>query len=243
MFASSTAWICSCEPAMMFEMVQQASLRTAFFSLRSSTCRLGSAPALMTACVCRSSPVTMLPTVRSAGVLTATCGCVSSSTTRRMTPASSTAARRSWSPSERYESAQSASVSTSLSCAWISAASVGSASRTLAKSGTGLPRQKFESVQVALRMKPSLASGTSRRSSGASAPESSTRSRATVPSPAMLPSAHTACSRTSSLSESSRRTKCGTAPAAMTACVCSVVPEAMFVSAQAASNCRRGFGS
>ena len=217
MFASSTAWICFCVPAMMFEMLQQASLRRAIFSLRSSTCRLGSAPASMTACVCWSSPVTKLPTVRSAGVLTAACGCVSSSTTRWMTPASSTAARRSWSPSETYESAHNASAITSLSCVWISAASVGSASRTLPRSGRGLPRQKFESVQVALRMKPSVASGTSKRSSGASAPESSTTSRAAVPSPAMLPSAHAACSRMSSISESSRRTKCGTAPAAMTA--------------------------
>ena len=51
----------------------------------------------------------------------------------------------------------------------------------------------------------------------------------------MLPSAHTACSRTSSLGER-RRTKMGTAPLSMTTPVFSDVPDAMFVSAHAASN-------
>lgn len=55
-------------------------------------------------------------------------------------------------------------------------------------------------------------------------------------SPAMLPSAHTACSCTSSLLELSNSMNMGTAPASITIRVCSDVPEAMFVSAQAASN-------
>ena len=53
----------------------------------------------------------------------------------------------------------------------------------------------------------------------------------------MLPSAQTACSRTSSTGDESSSMKMGTAPASMTTCVCSDVPDAMFVSAQAASNC------
>ena len=55
-----------------------------------------------------------------------------------------------------------------------------------------------------------------------------------------LPSAHTACSHTLRSGEERSATKCGTAPAFTTAFVCSEVPEAMFVRAQADSNCRRG---
>mmetsp|Transcript_5934 Transcript_5934/g.17654 ORF Transcript_5934/g.17654 Transcript_5934/m.17654 type:complete len:204 (-) Transcript_5934:193-804(-) len=76
--------------------------------------------------------------------------------------------------------------------------------------------------------------------SGRSAAWFSTRSRHSGESPAMLPRAHTACSRTSSLAESSSCTKMGTAPLEITSLVCSEVPEAMFVSAHAASNCSAG---
>ena len=76
--------------------------------------------------------------------------------------------------------------------------------------------------------------------SGASAPWPSTRSRQRGESPAMLPRAHTACSRTSSMGECSSWTKMGTAPASITTLVWSLVPEATFVRAQAASNCSCG---
>ncbi|MPC16790.1 hypothetical protein E2C01_009626 [Portunus trituberculatus] len=56
-------------------------------------------------------------------------------------------------------------------------------------------------------------------------------------SPAMFPRAHTACSWTSSKSELSSWIKIGTAPASITIRVCVLVPEAMLVRAQAASNC------
>lgn len=54
--------------------------------------------------------------------------------------------------------------------------------------------------------------------------------------PAMFPRAHTACSQTAMFVELSRRMKAGTAPALTTIFVWSLVPEAMLVSAQAASN-------
>ena len=65
------AWICSFVPAVMLEMVQQASFLMLFFWLVFSRCsRQPSAPQFMMTCVWRSSPVTMLPTVRSAGTST-----------------------------------------------------------------------------------------------------------------------------------------------------------------------------
>ena len=76
------------------------------------------------------------------------------------------------------------------------------------------------------------------RSSGGRMPRFRTMSRQSGPSPAMLPSAHTACSRTSSAGDSSSPMKMGMAPASMTVAVWSRCPEAMFVSAQAASNYR-----
>mmetsp|Transcript_14938 Transcript_14938/g.32998 ORF Transcript_14938/g.32998 Transcript_14938/m.32998 type:complete len:223 (-) Transcript_14938:112-780(-) len=75
------------------------------------------------------------------------------------------------------------------------------------------------------------------------APSCSTRSLHCTLSPATLPSAQAACSRTSSLGLISSRMKIGTAPASITYRVCSEVPEAMFVRAQAASNCRAGFSA
>ncbi len=142
--------------------------------------------------------------------------------------------------------------------------------RACSKGGCGLPRQKLDSVQVALRSIEILESSLSWLSSGTSALLSSTRSRHFGESPAMLPSAHTACSRaashtnvagttkdegqrpsrsrttasvwwltcslTSSLGEASSCTKMGTAPLSITTRVCSEVPDATFVSAQAASN-------
>merc|ERR1719201_681036 len=114
-FASTTDWIWSLLPAVMFEIVQQASFLMPFFGFPNSANKQGSAEKLMMICVCRSSPVTMLPTVLSAGVCTDGDGCMSSSTSLLQTPASMTAWIFSFGPSERYESAQHASVSTSSS--------------------------------------------------------------------------------------------------------------------------------
>ena len=64
-------WICALVPAVMLEMVQQASFLMLFLGLVVSRfSRYGSALQLMTICVWLSSPVTMLPTVRSAGTST-----------------------------------------------------------------------------------------------------------------------------------------------------------------------------
>lgn len=67
-----------------------------------------------------------------------------------------------------------------------------------------------------------------------------TRSRVMGPSPAMLPRPQTACSATFGQGEVSSATNLGTPPPFTTAFVCSVVPEATFVRAHAASNCRVG---
>ena len=65
-----------------------------------------------------------------------------------------------------------------------------------------------------------------------------TRSRQRVESPAMLPSAQTACSRTSACGHRTSPTKTGTAPLSMTTRVCSDVPDEMFVRVHAASRRR-----
>jgi hypothetical protein len=80
-------------------------------------------------------------------------------------------------------------------------------------------------------------------SSGWMMPAASTILRVCTPSPAMLPSAHTACSRTSGSGDANSFTKEGTAFALITAFVFSDVPEAILVSVQHASNCRRGYAS
>ena len=104
-----------------------------------------------------------------------------------------------------------------------------------------MPRHKLESVQVALRsVEMRVVFGSSWRKSGVSTLWLSTSSRIVAESPAMLPSAHTACSRTSSLGEESSSVILGTMPSFTQAATCSEVPETMLVSAQAASNCRVG---
>mmetsp|Transcript_54587 Transcript_54587/g.95436 ORF Transcript_54587/g.95436 Transcript_54587/m.95436 type:complete len:208 (+) Transcript_54587:618-1241(+) len=95
-----TAWICSAVPAVILEMVQQASLRMFFLGLSNIHSRAGNALRLMMNCVCESSPVTMLPTVRRAGVWTVVVVLPSSSTNLGATPAFSTAWMRSLGPSE-----------------------------------------------------------------------------------------------------------------------------------------------
>lgn len=84
---------------------------------------------------------------------------------------------------------------TSSSTEWMSCAKVGSAGRTCSKLGCGLPRQKFDRVQVALRSIDSFDRSVSCWSRGPIAPCWRTRSRHTGESPAMLPSAHTCSQR------------------------------------------------
>ena len=60
----------------------------------------------------------------------------------------------------------------------------------------------------------------------------STSSRSLAESPAMLPRAHTACSRTLSLGELSSWINMGTAPFSTHSLVCSEVPDVMLVNAQ-----------
>ena len=68
---------------------------------------------------------------------------------------------------------------------------------TCSKGGGGcFPRQKLDSVQVALRSMDSLVLSLSCSRRGARAPLSSTRSLHWAESPAMLPRAHTACGQT-----------------------------------------------
>src|SRR5258708_37323634 len=70
MFASITAWICWGEPAVIFEMVQHASLRIGSLGEERGDRGAGSAPQQRTTWACKSSPVTMFPTDRKAGVWT-----------------------------------------------------------------------------------------------------------------------------------------------------------------------------
>lgn len=65
-------------------------------------------------------------------------------------------------------------------------------------------------------------------------------SRVTGPSPAMFPNAQTACSATILIGDDSNFTNLGMASALTTENVWSDVPDATFVSAQAASNCKLG---
>mmetsp|Transcript_19453 Transcript_19453/g.52937 ORF Transcript_19453/g.52937 Transcript_19453/m.52937 type:complete len:461 (-) Transcript_19453:128-1510(-) len=235
-----TSWIWSRVPAVTLEIVQQASFLIVFFECVSSAFRLCRTPPCRITCVCWSSPVTMLPTALSAGVCTSGDVWPSSSMSLWQTPAWMTAVMRSLGPSERYESAQQASVSTSTSEEWMRCASVASAGDTHSKGGGGLPRQKFERVQQALRIMETFSEVLRTVMTGCRPPLCSTRSRKFGESPAMLPSAHTACSRTSSFGEPRSSTKMGRAPISTTTRVCSAVPEAMFVRTQAASNWRSG---
>lgn len=114
---------------------------------------------------------------------------------------------------------------------------------TVCQSGWGVfPRQKLLSVHVAFLSMLSLRLSPRRLMSGRRAPAWRTKSRQGGLSPAMFPSAQTACSRTSGSWLLRSSTKIGTAPASMTTCVCWAEPEAMLVSAHAASNWTRVCG-
>mmetsp|Transcript_28048 Transcript_28048/g.68170 ORF Transcript_28048/g.68170 Transcript_28048/m.68170 type:complete len:325 (-) Transcript_28048:47-1021(-) len=238
--ASITIWIWRWLPAVMFDSVQHASLRTLFLAWRSSSVSGRSAPWSSTTCVCMSSPVTMLPTQRSAGVRTLTFGWSSSSTRRGTTCAWITAWIFSLVPSLRYDRPQHASVSISSSSLWIIWYSTGSAGCTSWNAGCGLPRQKLDSVQMAFLIRLVFDMSLKLSSSIDMAPCCSTKSRQCALSPAMLPSAQIACSRTSGCGECSSCTNMGTAPAVITQRVSIGEPDATLVSAHAASNCSRG---
>mmetsp|Transcript_43523 Transcript_43523/g.120355 ORF Transcript_43523/g.120355 Transcript_43523/m.120355 type:complete len:209 (-) Transcript_43523:205-831(-) len=122
----------------------------------------------------------------------------------------------------------------------MSCARIGRAGVTMLHAGCGFPRHRLDSVHVAFRNIDIFEFGLSCSTSGWRTPCVRTKSRHSGESPAMLPSAHTACSRTSSFGLMRSCTKMGTAPLAITTRVCSEVPEAMFVSAQALSNCSIG---
>mmetsp|Transcript_99774 Transcript_99774/g.281696 ORF Transcript_99774/g.281696 Transcript_99774/m.281696 type:complete len:248 (-) Transcript_99774:695-1438(-) len=178
----------------------------------------------------------MLPTARKAGVTTPGDVCANSSTRRGATPVCRTASMfASW-PSDRYARPQQASLSTSSSESPTSIGKTSKAGAVCSRAGCGLPRHKLLRAHVAF-----LSAGTPlvvRISStkGAMTPCASVKSRSATESPAMLPSAHTACSRTSPFGEPNNRMKAGSAPTSTTALVCGAEPEAMLVSTHKISN-------
>ena len=109
--------------------------------------------------------------------------------------------------------------------------------------GGSLLRHRLTITQVTLRRNESGISGLTNWSNGSTTPILITRSRHCGPSPIMLPSAHTACSHTFWCGDLSKRIKCSTEPASTTAWVWCEEPEAILVSAQAASNCSVGWSS
>mmetsp|Transcript_97848 Transcript_97848/g.232984 ORF Transcript_97848/g.232984 Transcript_97848/m.232984 type:complete len:200 (-) Transcript_97848:192-791(-) len=118
--------------------------------------------------------------------------------------------------------------------------SVPKAGDTHSKGGGGLPRQRLDKVQVAFRIIEVFSESRKTVITGCRPPLCRTRSRKLGESPAMFPSAQTACSRTSSLGDWRSCTKMGNAPCSTTTRVWSALPEAMLVNTQAASNCKSG---
>lgn len=100
--------------------------------------------------------------------------------------------------------------------------------------------QRLDSVQTTLRTKVKGVLGATRATSFCKAPAVRTRSLVADPSPAIFPRAQTDCSATFGTGELSNSTNLGIAPALITSLVCSDVPEATLVKAQAASNCSGG---
>jgi len=86
--ASITAWICSRFPAVMFEIVQQASFRILSLLAPSKFKRQGKTEQFKMTWVWTSSPVTMLPTALKAADTTLGWGFIKSSTSLRHTPES-----------------------------------------------------------------------------------------------------------------------------------------------------------
>lgn len=124
MLASITAWICCRLPAVIFDIVHDASLRIDSFSDDSKWSMCGRAPLFRITWVWMSSPVTILPTARKAALTILCESClvaieknawvgnfaltksakvtyIRSSTRRRQTPASITAWILSFGPSDK----------------------------------------------------------------------------------------------------------------------------------------------
>mmetsp|Transcript_6919 Transcript_6919/g.16950 ORF Transcript_6919/g.16950 Transcript_6919/m.16950 type:complete len:399 (+) Transcript_6919:467-1663(+) len=234
--SSSSAWICCLFPAAIFEMSQQVSFLKLFFGCCRRGRRFGRIPASKTTWVCSSVPVTTLPSVLKAGATSdgerwpkcLTRDLMTSFCSRRMS-------MRSFSPSVMYENAQQASISVSSSVHW-RRMEERSGTTFLATSirTTGFPRQRFESVHTVFLRRLRLAGWRMLSRTGSSAPASRTRSRSSGQSPATFPRHHADCSRTSALWDVRSPTRGETQPACTAAFVKSV--DAMFVSAQAASN-------
>ena len=133
------------------------------------------------------------------------------------------------------------SVRTSLSFEYKSEESAGRICwRTLIEGAGFLLRHKLDKVHVIFRRNVLGVSGRIRAKSGSTIPHLMTRSLSSEPSPAIFPSAHTACSHTFELGDESSFTKGPTAPISTTCRVCKDVPEAMLVRAHAASNWSMG---
>mmetsp|Transcript_16699 Transcript_16699/g.43914 ORF Transcript_16699/g.43914 Transcript_16699/m.43914 type:complete len:307 (+) Transcript_16699:993-1913(+) len=239
-----TASTCSMVPAVMLESAQHASLRVCIFAPVSAPPSLLTKPASTTACVASFEPVTTLHSARSAGVTSLTP--FSSWAMREMTqPCSITRSIESLCPSVTYESAQHTSMSNSSSASVSRRASIGTACATCVIDGCGLPRTKLERAHVALRsgtMWPAVAVASISASTRSIPPCERTRSRRRGQSPAMLPSAQTACSETAMCGEPRSVTRAGTASCFTTTSHCAAVPDAMFVRHHAASNCSWSFG-
>eukprot|EP00955_Chlamydomonas_euryale_P055338 356110-Chlamydomonas_euryale.AAC.5 len=93
---------------------------------------------------------------------------------------------------QRWQAHVGCSAGRPMLAAALASAAATTAGRTMLKSGGGFPRQKLDSVHVALRSIPILALSFNCSSSGGSELKPSTKSRQRGESPAMLPSAHTA---------------------------------------------------
>mmetsp|Transcript_110252 Transcript_110252/g.311031 ORF Transcript_110252/g.311031 Transcript_110252/m.311031 type:complete len:289 (+) Transcript_110252:466-1332(+) len=213
---SATAWICSRFPAVMFEIVQHVSFRIVFFVCERSVVSAGKAPQWRRAWVWTSSPVAMFPITRSAGVCTSGEVCPSSSTIRGQMFAPMTAPILSLVPSDKYDNAQHASVRISQSVDWMSWLRMPRAGDTHSSGGGGFPRQRLLRAHVAFLVMEIFSELLNTCMMGTRPPLCKTKSRKLAESPAILPSAHTACSRTSSFGDRSNSTKIGKAPLSTT---------------------------
>ena len=157
--------------------------------------------------------------------------------TRFATPDSRTASTFSTLPSDRWLRAQQQSVKISASsCVWINQDIIGSASFTMGNYGLGLPRHRFEMVHAPFLMRPALFVFYTTVINFGRPPNYSIKSRQWAASPAIFPSTHTVYSRTSSLGDSRRFIRWGTAPFSKITLQFWCVPDDIFVNAQAASN-------
>lgn len=109
--------------------------------------------------------------------------------------------------------------------------------------GGSLFLHKFTMTHVTFLKNEIGISGLMNDNRGFTTPNSITKSLKNGPSPIIFPNAHTACSHTFWCGECNNFKNSGIAPADTTLFVCSEVPDAILVSAQAASNCNDGFVS